>query len=141
MCISEVIPGSPALIMKNVNWTDMCVFTGIDINDSFVLTWELMNSKLQFNLEVSVWPSSKYYNEPKSNNYTCYRSAILVFENVVSIDGLQNMASVRPVTDASGTTDYGNIDTLVKTEVGFLIEGSFGSVRIEGGELKIEIHA
>jgi hypothetical protein len=123
-----------------MNWTELEIFKGINLNDSFVLSWSLERSRLSIYIEASIWPESKYYSKPKKNEYTCYKKAVLSFVGVESIEGLKPIDTVHSTTDLDGTIDYGNIDSLLKTSSGFEIEGDFGSVRIKGGELKFEVH-
>ena len=117
----------------------MELFKGIDLNNSFVLKWELKKSCLAFEIEASVWPESKYYSEPKENEYTCYRASILSIRDIESVEGLKSMESVRAAIDLNGTKDYGNIDVLEHNKDGYLIVGEFGSVKVSGGELCFEI--
>lgn len=118
----------------------MEVFNGIDLNDSFVLDWSYENNRLCFELEASIWPASKYYVEPKLNEYTCYRKAKLQFVNTVSITGLKPKSAVISSTEPDGSIDYGNIDTLQVVDGGFELTGDFGHIKISGGELRFEIH-
>ena len=118
----------------------MEVFNGIDLNDSFVFDWSYENNCLYFELEASIWPESKYYAEPKLNEYTCYRKAILQFVNTVSVIGLKPKSAVMSSTDSDGSIDYGNIDTLQVVDGGFELTGDFGNIKIFGGELRFEIH-
>ena len=50
----------------------MEIFKGIDLNDSFVLSWYQGTNELTFELEASIWPESTYYEKPKPNEHTCY---------------------------------------------------------------------
>ena len=124
----------------SMDWTELKLFKGIDLNDSFVLNWTHIDDQLTFELEASVWPESLYYSTPKANEYTCYRKAVLKFANTQKISGLNSMDSVQSTTDLDGSKDYGNIDTLCQTESGFNLSGDFGSVTIQGGELSFEVH-
>ncbi len=117
----------------------MEIFKGIDLNDSFVLSWHQGENELTFGLEASIWPESRYYEKPKPNEYTCYKPAILLFKNFKELNGLLELNQVKVVTDASGEKDYGNIDNLEENNNGFLVEGDFGSVSITGGEISFEI--
>ena len=118
----------------------MEVFNGIDLHDSFVLDWSYKNDFLCFELEASIWPESKYYAEPKPNEYTCYRKAKLQFTNTVSVSGLKPKSAVMASPDPDGSIDYGNIDTLQVVGGGSELTGNFGNVKITGGELRFEIH-
>jgi hypothetical protein len=108
-----------------MQWTEMGCFRGIDLNDSFVLSWAHGERDLSFVLEASIWPESEYYQTPKAGEYTCYRPAVLRFTNCKRISGLLEMEEARASTDASGEIDYGNIDTLKRTKSGFQLAGDF----------------
>ncbi|WP_330149770.1 hypothetical protein [Shewanella xiamenensis] len=118
----------------------MEVFKGIDLNDSFVLDWSYENNRLCFELEASIWAESKYYVEPKLNEYTCYRKATLQFVNTVSVTGLKTKSAVMSSIELDGSIDYGNIDTLQVVDGGFELTGDFGHIKISGGELRFDIH-
>jgi hypothetical protein len=133
--------GRRIYVQMIMNWTESETFKGIDLNDSFVLSWSQEGGSLSIDLEACIWPESKYYSKPKKDEYTCYKKAVLSFVGVESIEGLKPIDSVSLTsTDLDGTIDYGNIDSLLKTSSGFEVEGDFGSVVITGGELKFEVH-
>ena len=67
-----------------MNWDKMEMFKGIDLNDTFILSWRRNGSELRFDVEASIWPESKYYEAPKPDEYTCYKPAILTFALSVS---------------------------------------------------------
>jgi len=122
-----------------MNWNEMDIFKGIDLNDSFVMSWHLGANELIFMIEASIWSESQYYENSNNDEYTCYKPAILKFINLKEINGLIEMSQVTASTDATGEKDYGNIENLQKTNEGFLLEGDFGSVSIVGGELSFEV--
>ena len=113
---------------------------GIDFQDSFVLDWSLDSDQLVFKIEASIWPKSKHYTKPQNSEYTCYKKASLQFLNFKSIIGLKDKENIQQSTDASGSVDYGNIDSFTVTETGFSIAGDFGTVNITGGEVVFAIH-
>lgn len=123
-----------------MDWRQLEVFKGIDLNDSFVLDWNYENNCLRLELDASIWPESKYYVEPKLNEYTCYRKAILQFVNTVAVSGLKPKSAVMSSTDPDGSIDYGNIDTLQVADSEFELTGDFGNIKISGGELRFDIH-
>ncbi|WNC69089.1 hypothetical protein RI845_02785 [Thalassotalea nanhaiensis] len=122
-----------------MDWRALDIFKGIDLNDSLVIDWSLENNRLKFDLIASIWPESDFYYPPKKDEYTCYRNALISFENITSITGLLSKESVKPSTDADGSIDYGNIDTLTVLEDKFELIGDFGKVEINGGALKFEV--
>lgn len=123
-----------------MEWSQLEIFKGIDLNDSFVLNWSQENDHLSFELEASIWPESEHYIPPKKDEHTCYRKATLEFVAVTNISGLPPKESVQSSTDPDGTVDYGSIDDLKALDGSFLVVGDFGSVTIQGGDLRFEIH-
>jgi hypothetical protein len=123
-----------------MDWQELEIFKGIDLNDSFILNWKHGKDFLTFEIEASIWPESQFYIEPKLNEYTCYRKATLSFINIESLIGLKLLVESPSFIDADGSVDYGNIDSLQLTSDGFSIQGDFGSVHIKGGAIEFEVH-
>ena len=123
-----------------MNWTEISLFKGIDLNDSFVLGWSLEPGRLVFELEASIWPESDYYIAPKSDEYTCYRKATLEFVGINEVHGLLPLESVCFAKEPDGSIDYGNIDVLVKLESTYQVFGDFAEVEIIGGELRFAVN-
>ncbi len=128
-----------ALCAITMNWTEFEIFKGVDLQDSFVLGWSNTDSRLEFQLEASIWPESEFYTNPKSGEHTCYRPATIAFVNTSSVQGLAQIGSVKYSTDPDGSKDYGNIESLSKTPEGFIVSGEFGNVSIKGGTLEFSI--
>ena len=124
-----------------MTWQKMECFTGIDLHDSFVLSWSIENNSIVFVLEVSIWPESPHYDAPKKNEYTCYRKGALSFIGVSNVHGLRDCKELTPTQDSDGSKDYGNIDYLSQILNGYELHGEFGNVVIVGGELNFEIYA
>jgi len=124
-----------------MNWTDFKVFKGIDLNDSFVINWNHENDQIIFEIEASIWPESEHYQEPSKLEYTCYRKARLIFTEINGSKGLLRIDTVKFTEDPNGSLDYGVIESLSRTSIGYQISGDFGSVDIIGGRILFEIHA
>ncbi len=124
-----------------LDWEEMEEFKGIDLSDSFIESWDLSNDKLVFDFEASIWPGSKYYEEPSPDEHTCYKKAKLIFSGFTSVNGLKSIKEVTPSTDASGEKDYGGFEYFAKFSDGFEIHGDFGQVKIKGGDFAFQINA
>lgn len=96
---------------------------------------------LSFELEVSLWPVSSFYSEPKEKEYTCYKSGALKFTRWSNVSGLLQQSQVSPSIDPDGSADYGNIEYFAESENEFEIHGEFGRVVISGEEFSFEIGA
>jgi len=119
-----------------MDWKDMKVFAGIDLNDSFVLNWNSGQHNILIELEASVWPESNYYKAPKRGEYTCYRKAIIEVVNAKRVEGMLMQENAVPMIEPDGSEDYGNIDSFSVINGSFHFTGAFGNVSVEGGELK-----
>jgi hypothetical protein len=123
-----------------IDWREMELFQGIDLNDSFVLHWDVEPHLVVFELEASLWPESEFYRTPKKGDYTCYRTARLMFRDYDSISGLFSMNDVKPTVGPDNMVDYGNIDSLYQEGAVFRVYGDFGEVEIRGGSLGLEFN-
>ncbi|TKB57607.1 hypothetical protein [Ferrimonas aestuarii] len=126
--------------MEVMDWRELQVFTGIDLNDSFVISWSLDKTCLVFELEASIWPESPAYKTPLANEYTCYRRMSLIFDQIESVDGLKPVEDVKPTSDPDMSKDYGCVDTLATTKFGYIMSGEFGVLKIVGGTLSLQFH-
>jgi hypothetical protein len=118
----------------------MDIFKGLDLNDSFVLGWSATETDITIKIEASLWPESSLYLKPKSDEYTCYRTCEIKFTGFSSFNGLINQQNVQPVKDIDGTLDYGNIDTLIKTNQSFKVVGEFGKLEVINGGVQLELY-
>ncbi|WP_289028012.1 hypothetical protein [uncultured Paraglaciecola sp.] len=122
-----------------MNWTDMDLFRGVDLGDSFVLDWSCTSNSFVIKVEASLWPESKHYSPPVNGEYTCYKNASVTFKNIKSIKGIVPVNEASPTTDPDGSIDYGNIDALTSNLGQFNICGRFGNVVINGGEVSFSV--
>jgi hypothetical protein len=104
---------------------------GVDLSDSFVLTWTVDSDQLLFQLDASLWPENPNYEQPKPGEHTCYKPATLAFLGVVRLslpDPIQASAAYDSVEHGYDTIDfisYSREDRLWRVEVGCL-HFSFG---------------
>lgn len=112
---------------------------GVDLQDSWVLSWHLDAGRLYFEIEASLWPGHPQYEAPSQEEYTCYKRCYLVFPRASGVSGLRTMEEVRPVQDPDGTRDYGSIDSLIRAAPGkYQIFGEFGEVSLESDAPRFE---
>ncbi len=118
---------------------NMDFLVGVDLQDSFVLGWHYNDQTFEIELEFSIWPESKYYEAPKIGEHTCYRLGSLLFEGVLSINGLLNQNDMQPTIDLDGSKDYGNIDYFEKNQSYFKVVGGFGSIEFESSGVHFKL--
>src|SRR6476469_9191085 len=124
-----------------VGWRDMSEFTGVDLEDSWVLGWRYDRTarRLTFDLEASRWPGHSAYDVPLPDEWTCYRPAVLAFENVASIAGLRDIAEARATVDPDGSRDYGNIDALRQEGELYRFSGEMGDVSVHAAYVRLVV--
>jgi hypothetical protein len=122
-----------------LNLTQSSELLGIDLQDSFVLSWSVENDWLTFEVEASIWPDSPHYEPPLPDEYTCYKRATLTFHGFDSIEGLKHMEDVRFSVDPDGSRDFGNIDVLEAQGNGYRVVGDFGDVTVSGGLMQFAV--
>jgi hypothetical protein len=123
------------------DWRDMQEFTGVDLEDSFVLGWQhdRASRRVVFELEASLWPLHPRYETPPPEHHTCYCRARLVFDDVHWVAGLRPVAEAKGTTDPDGTVDYGNIEGLRYKDGICRFGGEVGEVEIECRAMRLEI--
>ncbi len=117
----------------------MPVFAGIDLPDSYILSWQRGDEGVSFEMLFVLTIDHPLYKHPKEDEWACYRSGRLTFQNVTKCTGLPDMKLVIPATDAEGYKDYGCMDTFIETSAGkYELSGDFGVATVHGSEPAVE---
>ena len=117
------------------------MFEYVDLADSWILGWRFNGEQKQlvFDVEASLWKGHKFYTMPLPNEFTCYKPARLIFDDVTSIKGLPEIENVKPNIDLDNSLDYGNIEGFRQDEDGtFKFEGDIGEVAIVCKNVRLE---
>lgn len=113
---------------------------GIDLEDSWILGWSFNYNELQIEMEFSIWPDSPFYEEPRKDEYTCYKIGKVTFHNIKSIKGFTELEKTQPTINPDGSKDWGCIYGLTKSENGITFSTENGEVEIETTGLSIKIN-
>jgi hypothetical protein len=110
------------------------------LEDTFVFAWHRTRDRLDFRVLASLLPTHAHATSPAPGDWACYLPAIISFQDVTSVQGLLDIASIRPAIDADGTKDYGCIDELVQLGPGeYRITGEFGTVSIAARDVSLDL--
>ncbi len=112
---------------------------GVSLGDSSVLGWRVGPDSVEFAVDFSLWPGSRFYRDPRKGEWTCYRRGFLRFSAVTAVEGLKPQAEVPFATDASGEKDFGSIEALEEQAGAVVVAGDFGTVTIRCSSWAIEI--
>ena len=63
------------------DWTELDVFEGVDLCESFVLSWKIEESFLRVDLDLVLRPEHAFYEKPRPAERKCFRPGVLVFSN------------------------------------------------------------
>jgi len=124
-----------------MNWTEIPEFAYVDLAESYVLGWSIAPGIIEFNLELVLCQGHPEFRQPPSTDWACYHPARLSFQGVECLHGLPTQSKVHPATDASGSIDYGHLDTLTQIGNQFEISGDFGLVTFSASGLKLDLVA
>lgn len=103
----------------------------IYLEDSYVLDIVEQADRVIFIVDAVLTPSSPKYHQPLPGEHYSYAKGRLIFESVVYTNWIKR--DIKPYTDANGTVDFGNIDTLSFQGDHYYVEGDWGAVEIFSG--------
>jgi hypothetical protein len=98
------------------------------LEESYVLDIEIHPGFIKFKMEFVLTSDHPEYTEPPPTERYCYRRGLLSFDGVIRC--LWSDQGAPPATDATGETDYGNIDA-------FRVDGSFYSLEGDRGSMDV----
>jgi hypothetical protein len=117
-------------------YTELPGFENLLLEESFVLSIIASNRFFELAVEFVLTPRHEMYQPPKQDEVECYRKGAVRFRDVESISWMRQMRV--PSVDANGEIDYGNIDVFEFDSGRYLLEGDFGRIEIEAGEVTAE---
>jgi hypothetical protein len=124
------------------DWTVISSFDGLDLTESFILSWTAENGDALFEVDFALVKGHPNYRQAGQDEWARFRRGTLRFPNVRSIAGLPPMTEVRPAVDATGELDYGHFDSFVEVASGqFEVAGDFGIFRVECDQPTVAVHA
>lgn len=113
------------------DWRELREFAGIDLTQSFVLSWEMRDESLTLDVDLCLTADHPFYEEPRPSERICIRPATLEFPYCSSILG-GGTDETQPLKAIASNLGHGRIEDLKRIGDGqYRIAGSFGVVRIE----------
>ncbi|HEX5056817.1 MAG TPA: hypothetical protein VFX02_10000 [Gammaproteobacteria bacterium] len=124
------------------DWTAIRAFDGLDLTESFVLSWNRDQNALRFDVDFVLTEEHPAFRPPSAEEWACFRRGILEFPNARSVKGLPKMSEVRPAVDATVENDYGHFDSFIESSPKrFEVTGDFGTFLVESDEPTVVLHA
>lgn len=124
--------------MENINYFDLECFKGLFLEDSFVLQILEMPELISFQVEFVLTEDHPEYKEPLGNEMYCYRLGEISFKEPKQI--IWKLKNPKAVSiDANGENDLGNIDLFFKSGHDYSLQGDWGCVIINCGNLEVKL--
>lgn len=113
------------------NWTELREFRGIDLTESFVVSWSAAAASLLIDLDLYLCPDHPFYEAPRPAEGACFRPALLEFPCCEKLTGDNMRTKPRSVSHAAAQLKHGRISGLRVIDDGcYEMEGVFGTVEI-----------
>ena len=114
----------------SVDWRKLREFTGVDLTQSFVLSWSVEGDTLCIELDLHLTPKHPFYEKPRPAEKVCIRPAVIEFPycETLTLNGTGGGEAIDAVAAKIG---LGPITGLVRRDEGpFELDGKFGRVSI-----------
>ncbi len=118
-------------MVDSVDWRKLREFSGVDLTQSFVLSWQVEGDTLCIELDLFLTPEHPFFEKPRPAEKACIRPAVVEFPycESVSFNGSGGDESIDVVL---GRIGLGAITGLIRRDEGpFELAGKFGRVSID----------
>lgn len=118
------------MIDETTNWKELREFKAVDLEQSFVLSWEVRAESLEIDVDLFICPEHAFYEKPRPAEKACFRPAHIEFPHCSSVS-IVDVGPNRSVQDSVNSLGGGRISDLYRTGEGqYEIVGDFGVVAI-----------
>jgi hypothetical protein len=112
------------------NWTELREFTGVDLEQSFVVDWETEGESLLIDVDLLLEPDHVFYEEPRPAEGACFRQGVIEFVYCTKV-AVPDGDATSKVEEAIKSLKTGRISGLRRNGDGYYeIQGEFGTVGI-----------
>lgn len=117
------------------DYTAHASLAGLVLEESYVLGVTVEPGLVCFTMDFALGSDHPKYSPPEAPASYSARTGTLIFTDVSSLTWTGQGAP--PATDASGERDYGNIDSLQWDEGHYSLEGDWGQMQVDAGQVEI----
>jgi len=113
------------------DWTQLREFSGVDLAQSYALSWHLETQALMIDLDLFLNQSHPFYEKPRPAEQACFRPAFLEFPDCKHVETEKDDGK-RGIVVTVGSLPPGKISGLKRSADGqYEIRGEFGVVLIQ----------
>ncbi|MFE2297653.1 hypothetical protein ACFXAW_05595 [Streptomyces sp. NPDC059445] len=113
-------------------------FESVHLEDSYVLDITVHPSVLRLQLDLLLLPGHPEYGTPLPGDRACFRRATIVFSPVRDLRWTGQDVG-RPAMDASGTLDFGSVDSLTRDQDNYELQGDWGTILLRSSPPSLSI--
>ncbi len=114
-----------------VDWRDLAEFAGVDLGESYILSWHAEGGALIVDVDLLLTPGHAHYETPRPNERICIRPAKLEFRYCDSIE-IDGRRFDETLAETAARLRPGAVAGLRRLDDGrFEISGPFGTVLID----------
>jgi hypothetical protein len=113
-------------------------FENVILEDSHVLDILVRPAVLLLKLDVLLLPGHPEYRLPAPGERACFRQATVVFSSIRELHWT-GQSVITPAIDASGTTDYGSVDSLTSVDDSYRFLGDWGEINLQSDTPSLSI--
>jgi hypothetical protein len=120
------------------NYPNFPGFESVCLEDSYVLDITVHPTVLSLQLDLLLLPGHPQYGAPLPGDRACFRKATIVFSSVRDLHWT-GQSVVKPAIDASGTLDFGSVDSLTRHEDNYKLLGDWGTILLKSSTPSLSI--
>ncbi|MGW1617364.1 hypothetical protein ACWCQZ_50385 [Streptomyces sp. NPDC002285] len=113
-------------------------FENVSLKDSYVLDIAIHPGYLTLQLDLLLLPAHPEYRTPLPKERACFRRAVIVFSRVRDLNWT-GQSAIKSAIDASGSTDFGSVDSLTRLEDSYQILGDWGEINLRSDTPSLSI--
>ncbi|WP_328938637.1 hypothetical protein OG288_29280 [Streptomyces tauricus] len=121
------------------NYPSFPGFENVSLEDSYVLDIAVHPGVLTLKLDLLLLPGHPRYGTPLPGERACFRPATVVFSSVRDLHWT-GQGVIKPAIDASGSADFGSVDSLARLEASYKIVGDWGEINLQADAPSLSIH-
>ncbi|WP_371660132.1 hypothetical protein [Streptomyces sp. NBC_00280] len=113
-------------------------FENVSLEDSYVLDIAVHPGVLTLKIDLLLLPGHPEYRDPLLGERACFRQATVVFSSVRDLHWA-GQSVIKSAIDASGSVDFGSVDSLTRLDDSFKIEGDWGEINLRSDTPSLSI--
>jgi hypothetical protein len=121
------------------NYPSFPGFENVSLEGSYVLDIVVHPAVLILKIDVLLLPGHPEHRAPVPGERACFRQATVVFSSVRDLHWT-GQSVIRPAIDASGSADYGSVDSLTRVDNSYKILGDWGEINLQSDAPSLSIH-